>query len=112
MVFHFVGSALHFGSALQSICLLLFFQFEFLLVGSTLLTYLGIERLGTLNLFDQAFLGYCVVTCFAQTWSIFGGLCPFSNYFLIGLALILVSIKRRAFVVSVRAGLAATRIRS
>jgi hypothetical protein len=112
MVFHFVGSALHFESALKSICLLLFFQVEFLLVGASLLTYLGIERLGSLNLFDQAFLGYCVVTCFAQIWSIFGGLCPFSNYFLLGLTLILVSIKRRTFVVSVRAGLAATRIRS
>src|SRR6201995_301142 len=112
MVFHFVGSSLHFESALQSICLLLFFQAEFLLVGAALLTYLGIGRLGPLNLLDQAFLGYCVVTCFAQTWSIFGGLCPFSNYFLLGLVLALVSIKPQAFVVSVRTGLAVTRIRS
>src|ERR1700759_4491908 len=110
MVFHFVGSSLHFESALQSICLLLFFQAEFLLVGAALLTYLGAGRLGPLNLFDQAFLGYGVVTCFAQTWSIFGGLCPFSNYFLLGCMLILVSIKWPLFIVTVRTGLDTTRI--
>jgi hypothetical protein len=112
LVFHFLGSSLNFESALKSIFLLLFFQVEFLLVGAALLTYLGAGRLGPLNLFDQAFLGYCVVTCFAQTWSIFGGLSPFSNYFLLGWVFVLVSIKWRAFVVSVRTGLGMTRIRS
>jgi hypothetical protein len=112
LVFHFVGSSLHFESALKSIFLLLFFQGEFLLVGAALLTYLGAARLSPLNLFDQAFLGYCVATCFAQTWSIFGGLCPFSNYFLLGWTLVLVSIKWPAFVVTVRTGFEMTRIRS
>jgi hypothetical protein len=112
MVFHFLGSSLHFKSVLESIFLLLFFQLEFLLVGAAFVAYLGTRQVGPLNLFDQAFIGYCVVTCFAQTWSIFGGLSPFSNYFLLGLVLVLVSIKRRAFVVSLRAGLAVTRIRS
>jgi hypothetical protein len=103
---------MHFESALKSVFLLLFFQAEFLLVGTALLTYLGAGRLGPLNLFDQAFFGYCVVTCFAQSWSIFGGLCPFSNYFLLGGTLVLVSIKWPAFVVTIRTGFGMTRIRS
>jgi hypothetical protein len=53
MVFHFVGSSLHFESALKSIFLLFFFQVEFLLIGATLLTYLGAGRLGPPNLFDH-----------------------------------------------------------
>ena len=96
----------------ESILLLVFFQVEFLLVGATFLTFSGVGRLGSLNLFDQGFLGYLVVTGFAQAWSIFNGLCPISNYFLLGGTLILAIIKRRGFVDSLRLGFAVTRIQS
>ena len=92
--------------------LLGFFQVEFLLVGATFLAYSGTGRLGPLNLFDQAFLGYWVVTGFAQAWSIFHGLRPISNYFLLGGTLILALIKWRGFVDSLRSGAGVTLIRS
>ena len=92
--------------------LLAFFQLEFLLVGATFLASSGADRLGPLNLFDQAFLGYLIVTGFAQAWSIFNGLRPISNYFLLGGTLVLAIIKWRGFVDSLRLGVAVTRIRS
>jgi hypothetical protein len=107
-----VGSSIHFETVLRSILLLLFFQVEFLLVGATFLAYSGAGRFGPLNLFDQAFVGYCVVTAFAQVWSIFSGLYPISNYFLLGGTLILAMIKWRSLVDSVCNGVGVTRIRS
>lgn len=97
---------------LRSLLLLVFFQVEFLLVGATFLAYSGTGRLGPLNLFDQAFLGYGVVTGFAQAWSIFHGLRPISNYFLLGGTLILAIIKWRGFVDSLRLGVGITLFRS
>jgi hypothetical protein len=92
--------------------LLLSFQIEFLMVGATFLAYAGAGRFGPLNLFDQAFVGYCVVTAFAQAWSIFSGLYPISNHFLLGGTLILAMIKRRSLADSLCKGVGVTRIRS
>ncbi|MBV9300386.1 MAG: hypothetical protein JO066_15595 [Verrucomicrobia bacterium] len=97
---------------LRSSLLLLFCQAEFLFVGATFLIYSGAGRSGSFNLFDQAFLGFCVVTGFAQVWSIFNGLCPSSNYFLLCLTIILAGMKSRHFVDLLSLGLRVTRIRS
>ena len=97
---------------LESTLLLLFYQVEFMLVGATFLAYAGAGRFGPMNIFDQAFLGYCIVTTFAQIWSIFSGLYPISNYFLIGGTLILAILKRRCTADSLCMGLGVTRFRT
>ena len=57
LLFNFLGSSLHFESALESFLLLLFFHAEFLFVVATILVYSGAGRFGSFNLFDQALLG-------------------------------------------------------
>jgi hypothetical protein len=107
-----VGSSIQFTTLLESFLLLLAFQIEFLFVGATILVYSGAGKYGSLNLFDQALLGFCLVSGFAQAWSIFSGLCPVSNYFLLGCVVILAVIKRRDVVDFLSFGIRATRIRS
>jgi hypothetical protein len=107
-----VGSSIQFSTVLESFLLLLAFQIEFLFVGATILVYSGAGRFGSFNLFDQALLGFCLVAGFAQAWSIFNGLCPVSNYFLLGCTLILAVIKWRDFVDFLSLGVRVTRIRN
>jgi hypothetical protein len=90
-----VGSSIHFATVLKSILLLLFFQVEFLLAGATFLSYCEPRRFAGLKLFDQAFVGYCLVSGFSQGWSIFAGLRPLSNLCLIGITLVFALLKRR-----------------
>jgi hypothetical protein len=107
-----VGSSIHFSTVLESLLLLLAFQIEFLFVGATILVYSGAGRFGSLNLFDQSLLGFCLVAGFAQAWSIFNGLCPVSNYFLLGCTVILAVIKWRDFIAFINLGVRVTRIRN
>ena len=89
-----MGSPVHLETVARSLTLLLLFQFEFLLVGVTFLSYCEPGRFADLKLFDQALVGYCLVSSFSQGWSIFGGLCPLSNLCLIGITLFFAVLRR------------------
>jgi hypothetical protein len=94
-LFHFGGSPVHVATVTKSLVLLLFFQAEFLFVGVTFLSYWASARYARFKLFDQAFVGYCLVSGFAQLWSVFGGLRPLSNFCLIGGTLVLAILNRQ-----------------
>jgi hypothetical protein len=64
------------------------------MVGTTFFAYCAPYRAFRPKLFDRTFAGYCLVSAFAQGWSIFSGLQPFSNFCLLGVTL-LVSIPKR-----------------
>jgi hypothetical protein len=75
--------------------LLLLFQVEFLLVGVTFLSYCQVRRFAGLKVFDQALVGYCLVSAFSQGWSVFAGLRPLSNFYLIGITIVFAILKRQ-----------------
>ena len=83
-----MGSPVHVETVARSFVLLLLFEVEFLLVGATFLSYCEPRRFAGLKLFDQAFVGFCLVTAFSQVWSIFTGLHPLSNLCLIGITFV------------------------
>jgi hypothetical protein len=106
------GSPVHVATVTKSLVLLLFFQAEFLLVGVTFLSYWGSGRYARFKLFDQAFVGYCLVSGFAQLWSVFGGLRPFSNFCLIGGTLVLATLNRQRVANDLSEGVARVRFRA
>jgi len=97
-----MGQHVHIETVARSFALLLLFQVEFLLVGVTLLSYCEPRRFAGLKLFDQAFVGYCLISGFSQGWSIFAGLRPLSNLCLIGITLVFALLKRRRVINNLR----------
>lgn len=93
--FYLVGSPVHLTTVAKSVLLLLLFQAEFLFVGVSFLCFLAPGKDAPFRLSDQAFIGYCLVSGFAQAWSIFGGLSPSSNFCLIGGTLVLAMLNWR-----------------
>jgi hypothetical protein len=97
-----MGSPVHLQTVAKSLVLLLLFQVEFLLVGVTFLSYCELRRFAGLKLFDQALVGYWLVSAFSQVWSIFAGLRPLSNVCLMGITLIFAISKRRRVINNLR----------
>jgi hypothetical protein len=97
-----MGSPVHVETVARSFVLLLLFQVEFLLVGVTFLSCCEVRRFAGLKLFDQAFVGYWLVSAFSQVWSIFAGLRPLSNSCLIGITLVFAILKRRRVISNLR----------
>ncbi len=104
-----MGSSVHIQTVIRSLLFLLLFFGEFVVLGAIFLTWCDRRVSHTFNLLEQALLGFCIASGFAQIWSLFGGLFPFSNLVLFGLAISLALLQRGAFVRTLREGLSATR---
>lgn len=98
------AALLHFQAPLKSLMLLIFFQAEFLLLGTVLSTYFRSNRFAAFNLPDLAFLGQCAAVGFAQVWSLFSGLRPLSNVCLLLVATIAAMLRHRRWFESLRSG--------
>ncbi|MBV9673220.1 MAG: hypothetical protein JO076_10425, partial [Verrucomicrobia bacterium] len=104
-----MGSSVHIQTVIRSFLFLLLFFGEFVILGAIFLTWSTRKFSCTFNLLEQALVGFCVASGFAQIWSLFGGLFPFSNPVLFGIAIGLALLQRSAFIQTVREGLSATR---
>jgi hypothetical protein len=111
--FDFCGLAalVHFRAPLKSSLLLLFFQIEFLLLGTVLAACLGPRRSARFSLPDLGFIGLCAAVAFGQIWSLFGGLRPFSNMVLLVVAAVIAFLRYRQLIEIVGAGAKETRWR-
>jgi hypothetical protein len=96
-VVHLLGFLRH---LLKSLPIVLGFQVELFLVGTAV--WSGLSRLmpGQCNLVDISLIGLAVTVFFSQTWSLFGGLYPWSNGVLFSATLLCLLI-RRATVIQV-----------
>jgi hypothetical protein len=80
---------------LKSLPIVLGFQVELFLVGTAIWSWMARFMPGRCNLFDINLLGLATALFFAQTWSLFGGLYPWSNGTLVLATLLCLLIRRK-----------------
>jgi hypothetical protein len=83
---------------LKSLPLVVGLQVELFLVGTAIWSWLGRFLPGRCNLLDINLVGLAATIFFAQTWSLFGGLYPWSNAILLSATLLCLLIQREAVI--------------
>jgi hypothetical protein len=87
---------------LKSLPIVVGLQVELFLVGTAIWSWLRRFMPGRCNLFDINLVGLAVTVFFAQAWSLFGGLYPWSNGVLLSATLLCLLIQREAVIQVVR----------
>ena len=87
---------------LKSLPIVVGLQVELFLVGIVIWSWLRRMLPGRCNLVDLNLVGLAVAVFFAQTWSLFGGLSPWSNAILLATTLLCLLIQREAVIDAVR----------
>jgi hypothetical protein len=98
----------HFQSMVKGALVLLFFLVELTMAGCVTMVFLRSSE-DELSLPGFILPGLFVATAFGETWSLFGGLSPWANPALVFSLAILVVVRRKAFMETLRDGLRHTR---